>query len=589
MWLQGSTTWANLDTDIAKLLCGEINDGVGANAGADAWVRDISTAFNSIRTPASVDKSLPAMSDRAGYWKLLTSGTALGQNPGQTPFLTVAQQLAAISNTAAATHGRILMLITVASSNTVAGNYSTASVQWRAHDADTGTSLSNGTVTPTAGGIVTLYNGITVTLSDPSGILSVNAQWARGFTGTYIFGIDFWPWYPFRSAVPTFTTAPPGTAGTDYDLIDQVPASNIGYTGVNGIVPPGGFFTGMGCKTSTSVNGAKYTTNVVKVADQKLAINKSVNPGNGYLDLTFGPMPQDSVASGGGLRPSCCPIISGWLRCATTPASVTGTMAIQYWISVKPTGIVIILNADPGQTGKMGTAAVVKADNVTDPTYDFEPWYATERPNDLPGNQAGTTLMWTRRTYFGERRRRDGSWGTRDWQTGHMRSDFLGSLGIGFGFQNWSYMWMGMLNEALGFGNDATITHNDTLYGSSMNNTVKPESDGNWHIYGFAMSEASRDGANIQGNFTVSWPSYYYAAAQGSGISPENAQVVVRGTLVSHYGRITGGGWSNGDELTDSVTGAKYLLVQPDYPGTMGRMKTGSNQFDGGTAVRENL
>jgi hypothetical protein len=599
-WLQGTTTWGNVETDLAKLICGEINDGVGANVGADAWVRDISTSYATLRTPSAADATLSSLSNRAGYWALMASANSGTGQPGASPLTTVCLQTGAISTsspgTGAATHGRVLVCISVVTANTVASNYSTATTRENVFDADTGTSLFTNTRTPNSSGVITGYGGITYQITDPSGTLPVGAAFTRGFTTTYTYGIDWWPFYPNRTGTASFTTAPPGTVGTDYDIIDQVAgympnnSSTIApVSTANTVFGIGCHFTGLGIKTSGGCTGAKYTISSITVADQKIAIVKSVNGGNGVLDLILGPAPVDSVATttiGGGVRPSHASAIGNWLKFATTSGSVTNSMGIQYWMCVKPTGIVIALNADPGFSGKMGVAGVMKAQTVADATYDTSAWMAGVPSTDYTANNvtSQTVYMATQRAYFGKRRCQDSTWGSRDWQTGWMRSDMAvianGINGVTYG----QYLpGGGQVVHAMGFEADpfnAGIGVSANYNPITAAQVLRPNFDNTWWLYGFIYVE---DATGLTLQFSTS-------GIAGTNTLAEQGSGGIRLTTADHFLMIPGNaGWGNGDELTDSVSGAKYLLINPDYSSLPGKIRTANNTFFGGVAIRENL
>src|SRR4249919_15806 len=65
-WLKGNTTWGNLATDLTKLVCGEIADGVGTTcATGDRWVRDVTrtvtdAVLNSTTTVTSATAAFTA-------------------------------------------------------------------------------------------------------------------------------------------------------------------------------------------------------------------------------------------------------------------------------------------------------------------------------------------------------------------------------------------------------------------------------------------------------------------------------------------------------------------------------------------------
>lgn len=569
-WLQGNSTWGTIDIDLAKLLTGSMNDGVGANAGADAWVYDISSSYLTLKTPPATDLTLnPVGATLAGSFSLLSSnisstGTSgLAANYGMTPYQTSCLVTAPISaaSFSSTLHGRIAVLLQVYQPNTVAGNYSTARLYAYFYDPDnnwSNLSQSGNIYSPTAGGTITLPNGLSVTIADPSGFIPSTSYWCRGFTSTYVYGIDAWPFYARASGAPVYGTAPPGVAGTDYDLINQVVPVGSTNSTMNTYYP-GGWFSGLGIKTATGLgSNALYSITSITGSQMKLAIVKNPTTA-GELDLNFGPMPLDSI-NGSVPRPSASSTVTSWLRCVLTPTSVTSAMGIQYWICVKPKGIAIVLNADTGFSGRMGCAFVGAMDTTFD-SMDVTPWYASQSPSDFTsGANSVQSQVIAYRSYFASRRSQDSSESPRTWQTHWMRTDFF--TGYGFG---WSLVMPGL----------ASGSQNPNLGMPAWNVGFqpKPNFDGKWWLYGVTFTEGP--GGSLPMALT----------------NQNEYNGFVRGTSTSRWAMIPDGNWGNGDEIQDSVTGAKWFLIKPDYTGMPGRIYNGQSgsSTSGGIAIRENI
>src|SRR5262245_28964895 len=120
MWLKGSTTWLNCVDDLIKLIAGEIPDGQSNTVPlADRWIRE-TAGQNFLRSPASEDQALPDMSNRQGYW-------ALSINPSITN--DICRQTTIYSGVpSGVTNNRWIIGLRVNGANSVAGNYSTATV-----------------------------------------------------------------------------------------------------------------------------------------------------------------------------------------------------------------------------------------------------------------------------------------------------------------------------------------------------------------------------------------------------------------------------------------------------------------------------
>lgn len=563
-WLRGQTTWGALSSDLTKLICGEITDGVGTTcASGDQWVRE-TVGVDVIRTPAPKDVASGSMSNRSGYYALTLASTESSPMVATAGGLSVCRVTTPFtSDPSVSGFHRWTVVVTVQTVNSVAGNYSTARVNYTCFDADSGTTLFNQvSIALSSGGLLTMFNGHSVTLSDPSGFLAFNTTWRRSFTSTYMYGIDYWPMYHRRSAAVTFSVNPSGVAGTDYDIVEIVPPHTIG-SGPN--------FHGLGIKTATGNSGNLYTLSH-PMALMKMRIFNSAN--NGVLSLDVGQSKLDTV-NGSVMRPVGLRLTS-WAKCFQTPASASSSSIVQYFMSVKSDGIVLVLNGDPGNSGKLGTAHV-SAFTPVDPTYDVFPVAFNASVNDDTGTGTGAQQNAVQYYYWALRRRQDGSEGSRDWQTRWMRSDAGNAANVYTGFQGFT---AGDVNTATVDTSTGVVAAAPLLLsaggiqefsGASISmlpsRQVKPGPDGKWHLYGHVFTDTGMgDSTSI-------------------GIDDRRH---VRGTSSDRFYYLPSDGWSNGDELTDTVSGVKYLLVMPDYPGWVGlRNRTTASTFWGGGAIAE--
>src|SRR5438445_7675663 len=148
--------------------------------------------LDTIRTPASKDVASGNMSNRSGYWTVCSNASSPSLSGA---VASVCRQTAPFSSDPS-TSGfhRWNASITITTANTVSGNYSTARYSILVYDSDSGAVLLNSSgQAPTSGGVCTVTNGATVTIGDPSGFVAVSTMWVRGFTTTYMYGIDLWP------------------------------------------------------------------------------------------------------------------------------------------------------------------------------------------------------------------------------------------------------------------------------------------------------------------------------------------------------------------------------------------------------------
>lgn len=562
-FLKGATTWANLSSDLTKLICGEMADGQGTPVTAavgDRWVREYDTTVDAIRSPASKDIASGSCSMRAGYWALTTPGAnGLGYQMGlrtttiRTSYLTQ----------------RVGYNLYFDIANSTANDYSTARLRVRSWDMDTGAYIRyNDAFNPTTGGQVS-FEGITVqVVGAPGGIVEINTHHMRQFTPTFPGGIDWWPMYPRRSAAATFQTAPPGTAVTDWDFAADVPPN--GYC-TNGTSVSnechnwsrGGFGVGIGYKTATALTGAVYALSFPIALHKARIFNRTDAPG--YVGLTVGRMTLDGAV----YRPNQAQEVSNWLRPFQTPAQVIGSAAISYWISVKADGIIIVLSGDPGLTGKT-TVGWLGTFTPYDPNYDVLPVLFNGTTVDHTGDVNPDFTQNVLFTYWSLRRRLDGTEGARDWQTRWMRCD-LSEYGGAWTGANYTWDQAGV---GKAWGTQARydgITYaNNTAMVLPIRQLKPHPYDARWWLYGVAFGDVAP------------FDSYTTPANPGT---MDHRQI--RGVANSRWWWLPGDGWANLDELTDNSNSNKYLLVAADYQGPGARIRVGANQYTGGIAIAE--
>jgi len=631
-YLKGSSTWGTLAYDLNRLICGEVADSVGSTC-STPWLREVTRSVSdgvlngtttvtsataafvaadvgayvigtgipaattissvtngttvvlsaaattsntgvtlqictdTIRTPAAKDVASGSMSNRAGYYSLIGSSNviATAAGAGMSSVCKVVNPYTSDPSTSG--NHRWISLVRVLTANTVAGTYSTATISVFAYDPDNGATLINQNYTPNAAGLVTQANGHTFSVTDPSGLLTLNTYWVRGFTSTYMYGIDFWPmWYRSSASSPTFSVSPPGSAGTDYDVVSLAypPSAASGST----FYERSNLFHGLGIKTATGMGSNPVYTLSHNMALAKCRIFASTT--NGVLALDVGQSKRDAVNGLSTFRNCGGYRLITWAKCFSTSGSVTSSSAVQYFLSVTNDGIMLALNGDPGNTGKLGTA-YFGAYTPVDTTYDIFPIMFNHTVADYTADTIGLDFnMATQYPYLSLKRRMDGSEGSRDWQTKFMRAEHLYSANPFYGGMYYSDV------SAIGTSASASSMQQLTAIGATTQAGTlasvfptrqnKPSADGKWWLYGFQYGECN-------------W-------APSNAGSVEEARFV-RGQQTTRFLYLPETGWASGDELTDSNTGGKYLLLIPDYVGAGGRTKQTTNTYFGGVAMAQ--
>lgn len=565
-WLQGTTTWGNLASDLTKLICGEMADGNGVT-NSTPWLREF-PAEDTIRTPVSKDVTTAGCSTRTGYFASLgPSSTSV--DPLTTVSNTVVKVVTPYTTIPSSQNGRVAVRISL-TGNSSAGNYSTASVTVLVYDLDAGTTINN-TVTVNAAGNATLPNGLVVNVSDPSGI-ATSGIFVRGFMTGYLYGIDPWPMlHRSGGTAPTFTVAPPGVEGADWAILTESYTNAVSPAGT---LDRGNLLHGLGIKTATANTGALYTV-THSMALIKCRVFASATAG--VLSLDIGQSKKDTLNSTstyrclGGMR------VTNWAKCFQTAANVTSTSNIQYFMSATADGIALVLNGDPGSSGKLGTA-FIGAITPTDPTYDVLPVIFNWNILDYTVDQVGSDFaMGTQYPYWSLRRRQTGEEmsASRDWQTKWLRCEHLNNSGSISNYGGLSFSDVTIAAQVNSSGGQALMLSAIGAATNSGGNTYtalrqnKPGPDGKWWLFGLQYGE-----------------NYWSVSSNGATISEDR---VVRGQMTNRFLYIPSDGWGVGDELTDTSSGVKYLLVAPDYAGQGfgSRARSAASTFFGGVAVAE--
>lgn len=558
-WVKGTTTWAALATDLTKLICGEMADGVGTTvAVGDRWLREYDTTVDAIRSPASKDINTGACSMRAGYWALTTAGT---EGVGRLSFM---RNTVVRNSTAGA---RIMYRLTVDIANTVSGDYSTARLRVYSWDCDTGAVIRTGdTFNPSAAGDVS-FDGMTVRIGDPTGFFPINLNFWRMFTDTYRGGIDYWPMYAKRSAAASFSTNPPGVSATDYDIVEIAPpysycTTSTSYSNNCHTWSRSNWGTGLGIKTNAGLTGAVYVVSFPMALHKIRLFNRS--DAAGILGLTIGRMSLDGAV----YRPNAAQEVSQWARAFQVAAQVVSTSIISYWMSVKSDGIVLVLSGDPGVTGKTCVSHISLL-TPYDANYDVMPVIFNGGLQDYTADYAAYSAYDSAalNTYWSLRRRLDGTEGGRDWQTKWMRCDLME---YGSAWSGQAYTW----DQSYTMAAWGTWTYNSNVNGRPSIlplRQLKPHPyDARWWLYGVAYGDA---------------------AAWDLSTTPANPGTMdhrqIRGVANSRWWHLPGDGWANLDELTDNSTAAKYMLLGCDYQGAGARHRINNNQYISGIAVAE--
>lgn len=571
-FLKGTTTWALLVDKLTALACGEVADDYGVTASStDKW-RRLTAGQPVIAPPASTDTTC-TQEHRSGYWMRQDDSGFLSDRLSTAR--TFCRTTAITTGTWVTTTVFPLLYVSlkVTTANTVSGNYSNAVVQIKAQAINasavsTHTTGTNVTLSSTGTGTFT-FNGLTfsIQLGDPSGFLGLNAVFARYFTPTYLGGIDSWRAFGKATGAPSYPVAPSGTSGTDYEPVsllgnNSVFSASTTYVQTSGAATnyPGPGTQGMGIKTNAALTGNRYVVSFPKnEAVCSLAYATAVASTSFRIDLVWGGIGTDP-ATGATFYGA-----SGMNRLNTTRTTTYGTSFLQpfasaapsstaakveYWISVTEKHFTIALNGEStynGVTTQNQIARIVQNEVVAgrDPS-----WMAGVIAPDANGsgnfNSERPYLRMGAHPASGPISQVGVRDGGRDWQTGMGRWDFVNPAASATA----TLMAGAFLGEVMagsssapfGYSSDGMGTYYPAMAATSSRATVPNYADPRWNLLALPLLDYS-----------------------GTGQSPSIETVVPGYTVaegyVDHGLLLLGlGGFADGDELTDTSTGKKYML-----------------------------
>lgn len=523
---------------------------------------------DSIRTPPSTDIPSGDMANRCGYF---TNIGVYAANNLATPNATSVRVTAPYS-TSLASWGWTVR-ITLPFANSTPGDFSGTIVRYWTMNAETGAVISNAVdVATAAGGVATLANGLQVTISDPSGTITPGTSFVRAFQSGFMYGVDWWPMWHRTAGAATFTTPPPGVKGTDWDIV-QLPLPNTGHATYSGTHDRSMLTYGLAIMTATGLGGgARY------VVSFPMALGKMrIGPGatGGSLSLDVGESRKNVIVNSAALH---TPLrVSQWLRAfGSSGAYITTASTVSYAMSVTRDGIVLAMAGDSISVGKVATAFYC-AYEPTDPVYDKFPMAFNTVPIDYTTDQTGQSYFHpaTQFPYWSQRRRQDGTTeAVRDWQTGWMAGEaFYYSASFNYSGSVLADVTSGPVPGGNATAPPALITPGMASYTTSSYHPLgvparqnKPGHDDKWWLYPILLAEGDWTGTT-------------------AGATADEARIM-RGRL-TRFRFTPEDGFANWDEITDTTSGSKWLLLKPDYMGTGARIRSAANVFNGGVAIRE--
>lgn len=402
MWLKGSTDVTNLRDDVYLLLTGGMaagqrgtgQAGNGATvSGADAW-----TGLDSVN---KVVRSQRTESPYSGEQKQYRGMPRFAAHGTGTVFQSTTQnQLGkpTFSGTYNGVTARVYFACFVSTTNASPGSLASTVVTFTLVNADTGATVTSGTVTGWSGSTDTrvVTQGVSLTLTlGPSdqfvaGTNSVN--WLRAYTTTHTDGIDYFP----EAAKITTTSITVSNSsggsnnytggGTDYTIVKEGHAfpsvsATIGFNSAG--QDWGGTGCGCGIHWTTAGSppavGANYfipdtysifggyfqVPNVVTIASNSSLTGAPMDFWDATLAagrhvLTSGSTPKTTLNT----TQAFGQLFTG------APA---GSTFINFWISVKQDKIVMVFRGDPGvNSGRIVTMTYQRMSSLQ--TADKHPW-----------------------------------------------------------------------------------------------------------------------------------------------------------------------------------------------------------------------
>jgi hypothetical protein len=561
-YLTGITTWGNLRNDFRELICGRKADDLGTTVPvAERWRDGFEpNLFNAvIAPPAERSDRTVTQEHRMGYWVRYDDCTLLfGAEGSEAQYVrqtgiwnawhTSFKDVAAIS-------------VRVTTANATAHDYTGAVVQMKIYVLDASGAVTdlhsgiNGTCDSSGNVTLTYTTGYSMTLrvANPStGILRTDAYFHRTFSTAYRGGFDAWRGYTKKTSAVTYTIAPSGAQGVDWDETGNYyaghSAGNYSYqhqpsSSTTSAVSLGlNMCWGMGIKTNAALTGARYELTFTYCAG---AIGYWYTSGTG-LYYRYG---GAGYSSNGTLFTG----VEGQRHTAkvfVTPFSSTPTneSAVQYWISVTPTHLAVGLYGDSAQQGRVSLNMMGAIDgfDVDDPGTSWAKGVNAE------GNGASTfhTIASRMGPHMAVERAsvkgyRDGG---RDWQTGMGRYDFHAHVHGG------------------------SNIHSDGLYGYNASSQMYDLRDNRVLSADYdAYPNGPFEYVNTQPGTTLlqdkSWPlSRTFVVADYTQVNDVGTSGFYaglfrpRGTLGGGLLGTAYGAWSTGDELLDQATGKRYKL-----------------------------
>ena len=571
-FLKGTTTWGDLRDKIVALVCGEVADDYGVTASSTHKWRRMASGQPVVAPPSSTDHTI-TQEHRSGYW-LRVDDTGFQANR-LSAALAWCKTTAISTGTWNANNQSLHVSLRVVSSNTVAGNYSNATVYWYVQYATTtsaGSLTGSNSVTLNASGVGTFtYSGITFTvqLGDPSGILPANACFWRWFTPTYRGGIDTWRGYGRATSAPSYSVAPSGTSGTDYDPVSLLIRKN-GLTNSDsylavprmvesatptsyGYAYPGGFEQGMGIKTNTALTGNRYVVSFsASNALHALIYAGGTAANSSRLNAIYGGLgvdPTDGSTQYGA---------SGYNRCTNTydtgyaflrpfPNTTVATAGVEYWISVTPKHIAIALNGSSTYSGYTTLNEIAEITQLESIPGRGKTWFvgAHTEPNLPAFSDVRPYYRWGPHPLAAKISTVGVRDGGRDWQTGSGRCDIFVNTRASIWHQS-----MGFLGEVL-YPTSLYSYQNDGLF------------TGTYFPVPAVRTPTVVSTFESEMAFMTPFPWNYSDSASNSGADAYIANYSRPEGIVDHGIFVLGqGGWAEGDELTDTVTGKKYMLFK---------------------------
>lgn len=427
MFLKGSSDISNFRADLYGMLTGSLaamqrGGGQASNGaqvvGADAW-----TALDGTNFVIRSQRTESPFTAEYGMYRGMPRFAA--RNTGTVFAATFQTQIGKPTFSGAYNGGtaRVYFAAFVLIVNTAPGNLSGTQVSYILVNADTGATVTSGTVTGWSGSTSTqaVAQGVSLTLTLGGGesfVAGTNAvMWLRAYTTTFTQGIDYFPEAPKVSNTLTVSNSSGGSnnytaGGTDYTLVQQVHvfpqvSTTTGYFDAG--KDWGG--TGAGCGIAWNAGGAPPAagTNYFIPATYSIYGAYYQVPNVVALtnfSLTGAPMDVWDATLGNGRwvlqnnagTPKTT--INTTLSYAQlfTGAAQAGSTFINFWISVKQDKIVMAFRGDPGQTGRLVVLTFQRMTSLVG-TVDKLPWVFLPDGSTASGSTSGAFHVTSKLVY----------------------------------------------------------------------------------------------------------------------------------------------------------------------------------------------